>query len=1158
MKDTVDKQDEIKNWVEKSEVCVEKDKLVNPQIENETFDARPSVKERLAHSLDIVSPTAARKRIAHQSNKTVSTVESKNLTEKESKAVSENNLEMVKGSTMRQGKIPPIRRSVRIRSLKENETSESELDISEAKLDIKAKKVTGTDNNERNSEKSELNRNNTEEFTPVLSEIAETLSDSENDNDKSKQLNVSKNIFYDSAAAVDESVHVVVPSKKNNVERETSLKQNNNIIDTHSNGIKTKNIEEPVEIKKEEQKFDISETNFSNVSLERQDIVNKEPSKHCKDKTILKTKADNKSFNEQMKGKFGPDKFISFQKSSSGSLAQEIEDFRFVDDYNLLTRDDRNTENTFSKIEMKPSKRKNLKRRMKKACKYRDLDSESCRDNTSSVSRAQSNDTSVQLPAVSAEKDKVKCSKAVDENLNFAESSLDRTYEEMISEKAEVTKDANVKSQSQELPIVTSVAQYLHQDQNKLSGVQIERNTDALHKSEQSVKDVKERKSDEADSFTKNQDTSFRDSGFIETIKKESVNNDSNLVSNLHLELEFKGLFSSNEKETPSRQMSTGFTVNTPTFERASSTESAVSFRNSPSRLFHLESGHCDTIIEEDLDKVEKKKDLYKDNEIKKIHDSSLIFGVEDLLNDGNEKNFVGIETDNAQNALQPVCDININADNSDSKTQCRLKSDSLSLAAFDDLYNRPGCSYHYHEQSNQSGPDEVSIITNAFKTASQEGSGQLVSELSQEEENSLSRSSTSSFTSINRASPVSPLSISPFNFLTPVSPLPPSPVKEIERVSPLSPEQFLDEQSIKTNVDKPEIVEHQEKDILESVTKDAASVDKDFYTERQESVFNTSFNLQAKKFKPESKNESLKLDSKKESVKLESKSESLPLENINEGKSVILERKNEVENVKLDSKNEIESVKLESNNDTSVKQESVCVKEKATRKKIQKAPCASKNVPIDVDSLELFPLPHMISPVKTRKSQCNVKLKAEQMKALIFDKQMKKENENKPLYSDSLKSLEENSSQPKKFLTKAPRSALSVKPRLTRSLGSMEESAAEQCVRKSSRSALKRVPSTDKANETVAKKITFDSTGAFKQKATDCKKATENINNYNVKSDGTCRDAERVEEKGDSSDFVDEKGDNTDELPAGHDNLSFKRKTRVAHKPNIQSLQPQ
>lgn len=1133
--------------MEKSEEYVEKDELVNLHIEKETFDNQPSVKERLAHSLDIVSPTAVRKRIAHQSNKTISSVKSKHLTEKESKAVFENNLDQMKGSATRQGRIPPIRRSVRIRSLKENEISESELDISEAKLDIEAKKVTET--NERNSEKSELNRNDTEEFTPVLSEITETLSDSENDIDKSMQMNVSKltkNICYDSGAVVDNSVDVVVPS----LERETSLIQNNNTIDTHSNEIKTKNIEEPVEIKKEEQKVDISPTNVPKVGLEGQDVVYEEPTKFYKDNTCFKTKADNKSVKEERKGKFGPNKFIKFQKSSSGSLAQEIEDFRFVDDYNVLTRDDRNTEKLSSKIEMKRSVRKNLKRRMKKACKYKDLDSESYRDNNGSVSRAQSNDTSVQLSNLSAEKDKVKHSSAVDENLNFAEISLDKTNKEMVREQAE---DTNVKGQSQELPKLTP-----------------ERNTDSVHKGEQFVNAVNESKSVGAVSVAKNQDTSFIDSGFIETVKKESINNDSNAISNLHLELEFKGLFSSNEKETPSRQMSTGFIVNTPTFERASSTESAVSFRNSPSRLFHSESGHCNTIVEEDLDKVEKTKDFSEENKIKKSHDTSLIFGVEDLLNDGNEKNLVGIETENAQNALQPVCDININADNSVTKTKCRLKSDSLLLAALDDVYNRPGCSYHYHKQSNQSGADEVSIITNAFKTAAEEGSGQLASELSKEEENSLSRSSSSSFTSINRASPVSPLSISPFNFLTPVSPLPPSPVKEIERVSPLSPEQLLDEQSIKTYVDKPAIVEHQEKDILKSVIKDAASVDKeDFHTERLESVFNTNINLQVKKFKPESKNESLKLDGKNEKVKLESKSESLQLENINEGKSDILERKYEGETVKLERKSEDETVKLESKNDRSVKHESVSVKGKSTKKKIQKAPCASKDVPIDVDSLELFPLPHIISPVKTPNSQSSVKLKAEQMKAFILDKQMKKDNENRSLCSDSLKSLEENNSQPKKFLTKAPGSALTVKPRLT-SLGSMEESAAEQCVRKSSRSALKRAPSTDKANETVAKKITFDSSGAFKQKATDCKKATENFNNFNSKSDDTvknlhidtCKNAEKVEQKvmikDDTPDFVDEKGDNTEELPAGHDNLAFKRKTRVAHKPNIQSLKPQ
>lgn len=1197
-----------------------------------------SVKEELAHSIDIISPTALRKRIAHVPSQNQSPA--KNIRDTDAKRTetevirnetdvrrteadkdvigvcqkmpdlspvkniwpteigrtnievkkAESGNDVIEGSQTfpnKKGRIPPIRRSARILSWKDSETSEVESDGNETKKDQEnitddnhtrsdeigvCKEVVNNNNNcEIMRESQELSRNNTEEFVPRMVEQSETLSDSEME----VQLECTKtNIMeleQDTAAKTTESGL----SSQNT---ETCDIAGSAISDTLQDGIDVHISDEiacvdqgkHIEIWKENETAEVCPTPMPHETcLCKQEVAtsNDKPTKLYNDIAALKCKSidQNSKKQKRKKSKFGPGHFINFQKSSAETLSNEIEDFGYVNDYQVLSRDDKDSIMS-PKVELKQSIRKNLKqsvRKIRKNCMYIDHDSQVNTDNSIQLSDVYYN---VHADSVSQISNKALCKKSdmrksegkceieigVSSKIANINADTERCAIRIAQPEVKLT-DLNVNDTLDEdgiskrtrtkllsLELETVNNKHILGHAGKSDWDQSESNSkNIISKSDKIVKDSPKNENISKKLQPESVANSKEAKDMIKTETKSDVQNIFEKVQNQNVpgikQLELK-LEIDVEKVIPSRQLSTGFTVNT--FERPLSTESGVSFRNSPSRLFNLDAGNCDTIREEEdgeevdidgKDNGEKNKDKTK-GDYNSCGDSNFIFGIEDLLDIGtteSESNQKDI-----QNSAQPFCDKTAHADKyfdtgMSNKTPSKLKNLSVSKAIVSDKYNRPGCSYHSLqtvEQTHQSLSREVARIN---ATATGAPINNKASLLSDQDDSSLSRSSTPSIVSIDRTSPVSPLSISPFEFWNPISPLPPSPVREIERDSP---EQLTEEQ-MELEKEKPKTFENIESNKHESMNEEKDRSKYSEETDSNESVAQKDSDVPIEVNSAKGK-QGTELYGKKDCCRnenVENKSAEIPPD-ISLGISKEIRHKNILMNVH--------------------KRRSA---EKSVCKKVDKLPSKPMSAHLKIETLEMALLPHLISPVKSPKNKSSVKLKGKQTKKKIHTDDHKE--------TSVLKLQTINSKGPKQFMTKAPKCAIEVKPKVTRSCVSLENSDGDMCVRKSSRNIIKRVAPVE-TQSNIPKILAIDE---GRPKCGPESVITSGIDNtVSEKTKIAMEEGDAICERlpMENEETVDKKAANKvptlEELPSGLDLLAFKKKTRVAHKAHIHPIKPQ
>ncbi|XP_053404351.1 uncharacterized protein LOC123555845 [Mercenaria mercenaria] len=1133
------------------------DKNCNPVKVTDAFsaegdrDGQQSLKEKLAESIVITSPTALRKRTAHQPSQ--NKINDKNVdmdSDKNTKSLTGVSVSLERNSD-RKIKKPLVRRSARINSQKDNEASDQVCDTIEKQdtdkqVEERCNDNVRTSDNASNSSRNDsdipecdrLERNDTEEFTPVFSE---TLSDSEVEAEtKSIVKNMSNTGEGDDIQADMRLGNNFTNSSSQNITNNTGTNVDENVsksdtqsirhcVKTSSNEIKADGTEEHIEIWKEKETIEVKPVPTPKSCLQKQEAVDtggKVTTLH-KDIEALKCKAVNETSSKSHLKKFGHNKFINFQKSSSGTLSNEIEDFSYVGDYDVLDRSDKDTKKFSPKAGGMHTK--NVKRRLKRTCKYRDLDSEINTENKEVISNIRNeqvdskkvlhkNEEQVLESCNSNENSDSKKKGFIRENPLNVSNGIKSTIKSDKTASKPLSQRTNSEEQEQESKSVCTAEMSIN------GSIQSSVNTsvDGNKNGEAMLK--------EADQNQVGHSVSVKESALEDKCDNSGERTRSELDSSGNC----------SEKVTPNRQMSTGFTVNASSFERAPSTDSAVSFRNSPSRLFHLESGTCGTIVEEDIGEDFDKGDNGEESVAKINSDANFVFGVEDLLDVRKEVSPpVSQHLVNAQNVAKPFCDINANTDNN-SKTQkvdktiSKLGTDthSVSKVTFEEEQNKAGCSYHYVEPPDHLSPHRVVKDTGAEKDALYDERIPFLSKTLHQDDSS-SRSSVQSITSFDRASPLSPLSISPFDFLNPISPLPPSPIRDIERVSPLSPEHTSDEQKLKLGDDKAYDIENNEEDIHESILR----------TDTDANSANST-------------------DIEKQALTLENTSIS------------------QIEVNSFESKNENEDMfKTKKDDSFNVCDKVKNSKRKENRKKLEKVQDIPKmNANCDVDSLKLFNIPLMISPVKTPKSHS--KVKNEQVKISKSINELRMKNEVKTEKSSVMEVNEENCfNQPKQFLTEAPESAVAVKPRPARGRTSLDKSNIEMCIRKSSRTALKRISSTDKIDPSKAKKVSVDAKGTavgntpgceLESDEIDLKTVNDTSNEITKASDRATdivemlpkriEDSDEIRNKESIVEKIDEKGDSKvdiEECPQSHDNLAFKRKARVAHKPNIQPLKP-
>ncbi|XP_060607566.1 uncharacterized protein LOC132759755 [Ruditapes philippinarum] len=1101
----------------------------------ENKDRELTLKEKLANSIEIISPTAVRKRVAHQSHlrsNQSNSLDSVNLDHNENNAIfkdASQGLEKVSeginepcGEDKNSDKIqkkPPVKRSARIYSQRESETEDqvsyineyTENVVEQGNKDIFMSDVKTTAENNAgkvnsDGDKSELNRNDTEEFTPTFNE---NLFDCNTDSilrDMSK-IKDSDNILDDERLIMSTSGDVV-PSQDN--------KDNSRIKGNVSKTKPESDTSSPCELLSCDKEVDnemlqdkqTAETILvPNSCLQKLDNVKKsiEKTKHNTEDKSAKVEID-KNCSKKIMKKFGSHKFINFQKSSSETLANEIDDYSYVGDYEVLDRN--NKESKMFSPRVRGMQKKNVARRLRRSCKYRDLDSEVRGESKVEVNKL--NHEQMNIP----QKFEVLELRKKNSEGSCVIGTADGSDEDKLAPEG-IVHDSN--------KAVTCKSVTIHKE----SSQKLLHNIDGDNKTDETKLVCSKEQNAEVSVEIRN-DNSEICKGITKLETKEHSMGDSMFDDEFSNSDEKSGEGDNSvEKITTNRQMSTGFTVNTHTLERAPSTDSAVSFGTSPSRLFST----CGTIVEEELDDDLNKGDSESGSKISS--DSNFIFGVEDLLNCKQEPSPGSQNFENAQNKTKPVCDTNLSSENcgytlTKTKTCNEFTDNSLSAVSEDDISNKPGCSYQYHEPSFHFSRQEVNISADE-KDSVDTARIPFISETLLHDDSS-SRSSIQSITSIERASPVSPLSLSPFDFLNPISPLPPSPIREIERVSPLSPEHMTDEQKPQVDYNEPDVAINNEDDTPKNDENKKVECKGEF----SDKIVNPSEIIDNEKAKDNHmvKNKR-EIRNKQPLTGSSSKTKSTTkLESVKKAKT------------NLECVNNVESQQCSPEQDT----------------------CLS-----DV-SLKLFSIPQMISPVKTPKS-C-AKLKTEQIKSsqnitkLIISQKDKDKTTPMVLGEGKVGCVKGG---PKQFVTEAPVTAIAVKPRGTRGRTSFDKTNIEMCIRKSSQTALKKVSSVVKSESSEARKVSGDNTvvaeetQTFKSVSgiTSQKSQTLPHDEQSIESDRLAGNLEKLSERdagliesGDKESVVsiDEKGDNkvVEEYTLSHDNLAFKRKARVAHKPNI------
>lgn len=988
----------------------------------------------------------------------------------------DNNINPIKSVT----RAPAIRRSARIRSKLDSETSEAESDLDQKKKDVHPVSPPSNEKGESAScteAPNALSKDLTESVSlnNAISNDAEKPMDSDV-LEKSKVDHSDTSSLSSQSVKMENQVDSVLVKSKNDA---NNLSTTENIVHTcHpekvDNVYKTKEKSSELldgnemEVREDVQtKIDVPKLVTKQTYLVRQEAVSVKagPSHLFEDQQAMR----GKRVGGKDKSKFGPHKFIPFQRSSAGTLSNEIEDLNYLNDYELLSRE-QDDDQDIQKPELSSKYKKKLRKKIRKNCKYRDRDSEFYEQNNMIMNLNQSYNTP--------------CDTNVDGS--NVDSELELSTNEKCFTNESTGSNSNTYVSSLECDLKETKEQHLVE---KDKSVCLNNETDAnTGKDEAAVTEVKM------------------------SVVEEVVNNGSvtcatsskGLEASNTLHVPGNNSVDESDKISPARQLSTGFSVNSLSLERTSSTESSISLRSSPVKLFVLESGSCDTIVED----VEENSKTTKNHEQictdksddKKVDESAcnIIFGVEDILDD---------EHDNIVDTTehQPHTSIELKCNEYFSNTpDGSVESDSYSSnPQIFTSYMKPGCSEYNSEIKVKSG--DFSIMETGDKNPEICRRSENVAEQFANVEDDSSRSSCASFGTLGSDSPMSDMFLSRFDLLNPVSPLPPSPVRELE-------EKVDDELSKKLGNEENELTHEP---LLSKAEK--------YFNNDNQDVCDKLCNNNT-------------LDNSQESK--------------TKGKALLKKMKSSAQTILSSSTSVNDNVKIES--------DSVH----------ENLPEDGKLTHVKVENLKMSPLPGIISPVKSpvlKHNQTKLvnssyntgkKIKIERNIMNDCDKRIKTEEDDTIVITRSKLSMNgpNGNTSPVTMGSVAKKRTPCVKKSgndkcLSSDVVPVRKSAiVENILRKKAK------VSKDK-NTTSTRPLSDRSKGnnsIHAENVNTPKDVKPNVRTMNARPD--------LEPKATPVINIDEKGDHNilEELPTGHDNLAFKKKTRVAHKPNTQPLKVQ
>ncbi|KAL4220111.1 snRNA transcription by RNA polymerase III [Mactra antiquata] len=805
---------------------------------------------------------------------------------------------------------------------------------------------------------------------------------------------------------------------------------------------------------------------------------------------------------EKFKSKFGAHKFISFQPSSAVTLSNEIDDLNYSQDYDILSRDQKD-DTDIKKSGLGSKYKKNVRRKMRKKCKYRDLDSVQMISN-SEIDESGRTENVVNSNNTSTEptKSRIECSAYSVDSKTSKVSPAIKTDKNVSKELKKSEKEEN---------------EHGAYDEN-CDKVETMKKGSNVGNTKDSVTKCGSAKSVASD---------------VALNKQESVNMP---VESIDSDI------TENEKYAPSRQLSTGFLFSgkTASIERTSSTESGMSIRGSPIKLCLSESGSCDTILEDVNENVKSNIRMITDksgdnygNGIDKS-DSKIILGVEDIMD--NEHDEINDTVDKIPDFLmQKDTDVN----NGTSYIETNIGASSSFESSLHDA--QPGCSKcdtHLKSHVKDLHSEDVEHHSHS----------ENIEEDFVNDDDECSRGSTASFGVLGRCSPFSDMFLSRFEVFNPVSPLPPSPVRELEEED----ECGLEEEGVL------EIVEDIESDD-KLVIIDKVEADTD-----------------------QGKNETLCNKTTNEILHTNRTKRKAPKKPLSH-KSVVKQS--------LSASSDIKVKKTNNTSDNVVK----CNK---TNISVSGSP---RMTGIKVEELKLSPLPQMISPLKPL-SGLQSKIKMEKGIVKGKSKRLSDIGSESSVKTEILDNTVITRTRSKSSISKLKNeiSAIKVGSRVTRKQNSSvlpnpessgnsnvdkhpvrESALVKKILRKRAEVGKNMITSsidtesghdigTDmnkmpdnkmsekiiqiETNKKVVQNETIDKVVPLKETN---KKTVLKDNQSSVEH---VKDNENREKNEEIVPRIDEKGDHNvlEELPTGHDNLAFKRKTRVAHKPNVQPLKPQ
>ena len=521
-----------------------------------------------------------------------------------------------------------------------------------------------------------------------------------------------------------------------------------------------------------------------------------------------------------------------------------------------------------------------------------------------------------------------------------------------------------------------------------------------------------------------------------------------------------------------------------------------------------------------------------------------------------------------------------------------------------------PGCSYFSDNTNTNQLP---SIKRTSLDLSSQFNSTARRDHLELRflESHIESRTSSPSVDSIDCASPLSPLCISPFCFLNPISPLPPSPVKEIDRVTPLSDEEF--EQNVEAKPDR-------NNDENKASNNDIASNDSSGQDSETHQGSGACGNQSLEAVTVEDDEQPVHI-AKKTDGYLETTQSSDAVDNpVTHDEETNIKRTGIKVSENIDAKqtgsdlqNREKRNSAKANNVTNKIKENkpklkdLCVeKTKTTNLKPSTNNNEMRNhaAELNNDKMRFSPVPLMISPLKTPKKQSSTKeIKGNSTSSIGIDLNRhfvpKVNDRSLNLMKGGKDWKDDNSSdkeletmgmtKPLTFVTKAPINAVKVptqvagkfvslkaaqikgnagnqsdqqnKP-LDRNSGSLKQNQNKDSVRRKSSKGSKSMKHVSDTilNADLNHEETKDAVEVKRETSREKSETSHEKSETSREKSETAGDATGVASAVSGQEkYADENCSQAllEEFPGGQDNWAFKRKARLAHRSNIQTLKP-